>query len=230
MCHMCFHLCFNIHIWRAKSSIQYMTQIVCHPSAYILYPDLESAAHCQILISQNKWNITQELMWDAITRGAWWPTGANFGKEAEHSLAQPECFGSAPDLCSAPYAGQQFSAAPIPATAPDRQWATGAACRFIKPQPKHTEPHPFPLPMKTTHTGTGQAHALITSFTLIIFYSHLASYNFYWSVMLPLRVLCYFIEWLMYGEIAMCLVNISSLLKYESSHKYIFFPLLYGST
>lgn len=114
-----------------------------------------------------------------------------------HSLAQPEWMGSAPDLCSAPYAGQQFSAAPIPATAPDRQWATGAAYRFIKPQPKHTEPHPFPYRWRP-HTFTQRQWTSLCShnifYTIIIFYSHLASMPFLLVSQLPLCVLCYFLN------------------------------------
>lgn len=157
-CHMCCHLCF--HTSHAKSSIQYMTQIVCRPSAYILYPYLilpESSATKQV----KHYTGSDVRSCNPRSLVAHWRLFWQGGRT--HSLAQPEWIESAPDLCSAPYAGQQFSAAPIPATAPDRQWATGAAYRFIKPQPKHTEPHPFPLPMKTTHIHTEAMDKLMLS-------------------------------------------------------------------
>jgi len=135
-------------------------------------------------------------MGEAVTRGALWPTGDYSGKEAEHTV-WPSRNESGRPLISAllPMRANSSQLLPSQATAPDRQWATGAAYRFIKPQPKHTEPHPFP-PMKTTHSnrGNGQAHALVTSFTLIIFYSHLSSMPFLLVSQLPLSCSCYFIE------------------------------------
>lgn len=52
-------------------------------------------------VLQNKWSITQGVMWEAVTRGAWWPTGDYSGKEAEHTVWPSRNESSRP-LISAP--------------------------------------------------------------------------------------------------------------------------------
>lgn len=138
-------------------------------SSLSLYTLSRLVASCRSPVLQNKWNVTQEVMWEAVTRGAWWPTGDYSGKEAEHTVWPSRNEWGRP-LISAPLPMRANSSQLLPSQ-PLLQIDSGPQVLLtasLSLSPSTLNPIRFPTDEDHTHShrGNGQACALITSFIL----------------------------------------------------------------